>query len=895
MPEWKEAIAKQLAGLNLPPAREAEIVEEVAQHLDDRYHELLAGGATEAEARRAALDEISAEKLLARSLERVERQEPGAPAVLGAGRGRSFFSDLANDLRYAVRVLRKNPGFTAVAVLTLALGMGGNVAVFSLLDAVLLRPLPYAQPERLYAFFPVEAKSHRSMMASSYLNFQDWRAQSHAFEAMIGYSHEYFSLTGTREPERLDGLSSTPGLFALLGVPPLLGREFSANDGSYVAVLTYELWRRRFAGDSAAIGRPIFLEGKAYTVLGILPPHFLFPPSRWEGVPEVFVPVTPYAERGWHYLRVIGRLAPGVTEQEARAEMSGIAARLALAYPKTNGEQGVGLDRLSRSAVSGARETLWLLLGAVAFVLLIACANVANLLLSQGATREREIAIRLAVGATRRRVVRQLLTESLLLAGMGSALGVALAYWTFPLLASVLPRHTALFTRVHDTGFQLNLPVLLFTGLATLIACALFGGLPAWRSTQPARSSAASVRRGGIRGGLIGLEVALSFVLLAGAGLMMKSLIRLLETDVGFRMERLLTMKVDLAGEKYSLAEKQAAFFGEVLKRCESMPSVLAAGAVVDLPMTRSEKRDGVDIPGFHPKNGTAGYHAVSPGYFHTMGMPLLNGREFLPTDTADSPLVGVVSRAMVRKFWPDENPIGKTVVAHLVEEVSTPQGSIVKFKPRELQVVGIVGDIRQLGLDAPPRPELYMPYTQWPSNEMSLVLRISSLSSSVVPALKQEIGRVDPDQPVTDVATMDELVAVDAGARRFVLELLGVFAALAVVLAAVGIYGVVSYGTRQRTHEIGIRMALGARGQEILWLVAGQNASWLLAGILIGAAGALALTRLLGSYLYAVRPTDPLIFVIVALLLLVVALAAVLVPARRATKVDPMVALRYE
>jgi len=791
-------------------------------------------------------------------------------------------------------MLAKSPAFTAVAVLTLALGIGGNVAVFSLLDAVMLRPLPYSHPERLCMFFPVDARHHHAQVASSYPDLQDWREQTHAFEAMAGYRFGAFNLTGTTEPERLDGLYSTPGLFALLGIPPLLGREFSPTDDPHVVLLTYELWRRRFGGDTGIIGKPIHLEATAYTVLGVLPPHFSFPPQRWEGTPEVFVPAIPNPERGSYWLRVIARLAPGITEQQARAEMSGICARLAQAYPDTNRDLGVVVSSLNQEVAGGVRHTAWVLLGAVAFVLLIACTNVANLLLSQGVSREREIAIRTAVGATRSRIVRQLLTESLLLAGMGGALGAALGYWTLPLVASALPQHTTYFTRVHDAGFQLNSTVLIFTVLLSVLSCALCGLLPAWRATKPARSSVASAGTGRIRSALIGLEVALSFVLLAGAGLMMRSLVRLLETDVGFRTEHLLTMDVSLAGEKYASGENQTAFFGQVLQRLESLPSVISVAATVDLPMTRSYTRNGFEIPGPHLRQGMADYHAVSPNYFYTMGIPLLNGRELRTTDSTHSPLVGVINRTMAQKYWPDENPIGKTITASRCFEVSTPKGSSVQCKPQELAIVGIVGDV-PFGLDAPPYPELFIPYTQWPADEMALVLRTASEPPSLIAAVKNEIWRVDPDQPVTDIRTMDQLVSTEASGRRFVLQLIGTFAAIALVLAAAGIYGVVSYGTRQRTHEIGIRMALGARGQQILWLVAGQNARWLLIGITTGVASALALTRLLAAYLYAVRPTDPLTFVAVSLLLLAVALIAVYVPARRATKVDPMVALRYE
>jgi putative ABC transport system permease protein len=860
---------------------EAELDEELRAHVAYQVEKYIQSGLTREEAARRVRLEFG-------GLDQVKEECRDA-------RGVTFIETLFQDVRYGLRMLRKNPGFTLVAVLTLALGIGGNVVVFSLLEVVLLRPLPYSHPDRLFMFFPVETKSQRAMVSSSYPNFQDWHEQSHAFEAMAGYHEESFNLTGTAEPERLDGLFTTPGLFALLGIPPLLGREFSPNDDPHVVLLSYELWHRRFGGDAGIIGKSIYFDGRAYTVLGVLPPQFHFPPRRWERAPEVFVPVIPNPERGWNYLRMIGRLAPGITDQQARTEMNGIAARLAQAYPKTNRDQGVAIEQLSQAGVSDVRQAVWVLLGAVGFVLLIACTNVANLLLSQGATREREIAIRTAVGATRSRMMRQLLTESLLLAGLGGSLGVALAYWTFPLLASAVPQHTSFFTRVHDAGFELNSTVFIFTVLLSVLSCALFGLLPAWRTTKPARSSGASVRTGRIRGTLIGLEVALSFVLLAGAGLLMKSLVRLLEVDVGFRTERLLTMNVNLAGEKYSSAENQAAFYGQVLQRLETLPSVLSVGATVDLPLTRSETWNGFEIPGPHPRQATAGYHAVSPNYFHTMGIPLLSGRELQTADSARSPLVCVVNRSMAQKYWPDENPVGKTIRAVRFFVVSTSKVSSTQFKLEEREIVGVVGDVRQLGLDAPPDPELFMPYPQWPSNEMTLVLRTASEPSSLIPRAKKEIWRVDPDQPVTDIKTMDELVSTETAGRRFVLELIGAFALIALVLAAVGIYGVVSYGTRQRTHEIGIRMALGARGRQIVWLVAGQNAKWILIGITTGVASALALTRLLAAYLYAVRPTDPLTFVAVLLLLLAVALLAVYIPARRATKVDPMVALRYE
>ena len=704
------------------------------------------------------------------------------------------------------------------------------------------------------------------------------------------------NLTGTAEPESLEGSAVTPGFFATLGVNPVLGREFRSDDNETVAILSYALWQRRFGGDRGIIGEPVHLEGQLYTVVGVLPPQVRFRSMPWAApVSEIFVPVVPTPARNWHSVRVLGRLAPGVSKGQALAEMNGIAARLAQAYPDSEHAQGIAFEPLAQYVVSDASQTTWLLFGAVAFVLLIACANVANLLLSQGAAREREMAIRTAVGASRGRILRQLLTESLLLAGSGGAIGVALAYWAIPLVVRIAPPFSSLFSRLEDAHLHLNGTVLVFSALLSMLSSFLFGVLPAWKATRAAQSCLAAGRVGGMRGGLIALEVALSLVLLVGAGLMMKSLIRLLDVDVGFRTEHLLTMQVSLSEAKYPTPEKQAAYFDHVLERLDVLPSVLSVGAVTDLPLTRNWTKNSFEIPGPHPIEGTASYHAVSPDYFRAMGIPLLNGREPGIGDSANSPLVGVVNRSMASKCWPNENPVGKTIVVYRYAAERTPAGTRVQFKPRLLEIVGIVGDVRQLGLDVSPEPELFMPYDQWPAQEMSLVLRVAAEPSSMIPRVEKEIWRVDPDQPVTDIKTMDEWAAREAAGRRFILLLIGAFALIAAVLSAVGIYGVASYGMRQRTHEIGIRMALGARGQQVVWLILRQNLTWLLIGIAAGLAGAFALTRLLERYLYAVRPTDASTFALVLLLQSAIVGVASFIPARRATRVDPMVALRYE
>ncbi len=860
---------------------EQEMDEELRGYLDDAAKAKMRLGMDQEEALRAARVEMG-------SIDGVKEE------IRSVG-WESTLETLWHDLRFGIRMLRRSPGFTAVAAITLALGIGGTAVVFGLLDAVLLRPLPYPHSDRLFRLFPLEGKRKRGVEQASYADFRDWQRQTRTFDSLAAYQGSSMNLTGTAEPESLEGTTVTPGFFATLGVIPVLGREFRTDDTENVAILSYALWQRRFGSDRGIIGKPIHLEGQVYTVVGVLPPQVRFRSHPWATpVSEIFVPVVPNPARDWHSVRVVGRLAPGVSREQALAEMNGIVARVARAHPESEA-LGIGLESLAQYVVSDASQTAWLLLGAVAFVLLISCSNVANLLLSQGAARAREIAIRTAVGASRGRILRQLLTESLLLAGSGGAIGVALAYWAIPLVGRIAPPFSSLFSRLEDAHLHLNWTVLVFSALLSALSSVMFGVLPAWKATRPAQSSIAAGRAGGMRGGLIALEVALSLVLLVGAGLMMKSILRLLEIDVGFRTEHLLTMQVSLAAAKYSTPEKQAAYFDELLRHLSPLPEVVSAGATVDLPLTRSETSNTVEIPGTHQMMGTAGYHAVSAGYFRAMGIPLLNGRELGIADSASSPLVGVINRSMAIKCWPNENPIGKTVVVYRLFRERTPAGNHVQFKREVLGIVGVVGDVRQLGLDVPPDPELFMPYDQWPAQEMSLVLRIAAAPSSLIPRVEREIWRVDPDQPVTDIKTMDEWVAREAAGRRFILLLIGAFASIAAVLAAVGIYGVASYGMRQRTHEIGVRMALGARRQQIFWLILRQNLSWLVIGLAAGLAGAIALTRLLASYLYSVRPTDPSTFALIMLVQLAIAGLASFIPAHRATKVDPMVALRYE
>lgn len=872
----------RIANLVTRNRQEERLRAEIDAHIALQTEENIRSGIPRADARRQALLKFGAVE----PMKEAYRDQELIP----------FFENLLRDLKYGLRILCKSPGFTAVAVVTLALGIGANTAIFSLLDAVLLRPLPYAHPDRLFRLYPVDAK-HGPMTSTSYPDFQDWKEQSRSFEATAAYDEQDLTLTGTAEPERLRALCTTPGLFAMLGTRPILGHEFGPNGSRYVALLSYGLWQRRFAGDPAIIGKAIYLDGWAYTVLGVLPPRFYFPPEEMQGrlTAEVFVPATANADRGWNYLRVIGRLAPQVTEQQAQSEMNAIAARSAQAYPSAGHGREIQLAALPDVSAGSMRQTAWILFGAAAFVLLIACGNVANLLFAQGAAREHEIAIRMMVGGSRSRIMRQLLTEGLLLATLGGALAVGLTYWTLPLLAYTVPENTMFFTRIHDVGIHLNPTVLAFSALLVALSVVVFGVLPAWRTARPLQSLRATLRASKLRGALITLEITLSLVLLIGAGLMMRSLVMLLDVDVGFVTHELLTLDISLPAKKYDSPEKQAAFFGEVLERFQSLPSVLSVGAVTDLPLTRNDTWNGFEIPGTKPRKGTAGYHMVSPDYFRTMGIPLISGRQIRDSDSARTPLAGVISRSMAQRYWPNRNPVGETIVVYRFSSALTSKGTSIQWTPQQLEIVGVAGDVRQLGLDDQPGPELYMPYAQWPSDNMSVVLRARTDPWPLIPEALKEIWRVDPEQPVTDVKTMDQWVAKESASRRFALELIGAFALIALILAAVGIYGVVSYWARQRTCEIGIRMALGAEPNQVLHLVVAQGLKPALVGLGLGITAGLALTRFLSSLLYGVKPTDAPTFIVVSLLLTVMVLLASYIPARRATKVDPMVALRYE
>ena len=801
---------------------------------------------------------------------------------------------LWQDLRYGVRMLLKSPGFTIVAVLALALGIGANTAIFSVVNAVLLRPLPYAKPDELVRVYATDAKKGRNDHPTSFLNFTDWRNENQVFERMAAFDEASVTLTGGDAPEQLRNLATSADLFPLLGVQPRLGRYFSAPEeqpgGAPVAVLSHGVWQRRFGSDPNIVGRQITLDGESTTVLGVMPPGFAFPLDGFD--PEVFSPLDSTAkintERGARYLRVVARLKPTATLTQAQVEMDTIASRQEEQYAANNTGRGIRLVSLFEDTVGVVRPALLVLLGAVGCVLLIACANVANLLLARAAGRSREIAVRTALGASRLRIVRQLLTESLLLSVLGGGLGLLLALWGVDLLVSMIPAGAP---RVGEIG--LDGWVLCFTMGISILTGVLFGLAPTLQASkldlhealkEGSRGSTEGGRRSRVRGALVISEIALSLMLLVGAGLLIKSFQRLRETDPGFRPDNVLALRFVLPETKYETADSQAAFYRQLLERVAASPGVEAVGVVDPLPLSGDNRTTSFLIenrPPVAPSDlPNVNVRKVSPDYLRAMGIPLLKGRAFTKRDSKDAPRVMLVNETLVRRLFPGEDPLGQRV----------------RFGKQSVEIVGVVGDVKHRSLDVESGGEYYVPYLQSPEPEMSLLARtMTSDPTSLVAAVRGAVREIDKDLPIANISTMNQFLAVSVAPQRFNTLLLGIFAFAALALASIGIFGVMNYTVTQRTHEIGIRMALGAQTTDVLRLIVMQGMTLALIGVSIGLAGSLAATRLLRSLLYGVSATDPLIFFGVSLLLSIVALLACYIPARRATKVDPLIALRYE
>ena len=899
MPDFKVEIRARLAELRLSPVREAEIVEEVSQHLEQEYERSVSGGASAEEARRQALEQLNAPDLLGRELKRVERRVSQQAVAPGEQSKTNLFGDLTQDIRFALRVLAKNPAFTIIAVIALALGIGANSAIFSVVDAVLLRPLPFKHPEQLVMLWENAAHQGFPKNTPSPANFLDWQKQAQSFTGIAAMAERSFNLTGVGEPERLEGRRVSANLFELLGVPAMLGRTFVPEDdkpGTHVVLLSYSLWQRRFGSDPAVIGRALTLNGESYTVVGVMPRLVQLP--GYENVnDQLWVPIAfpseEAAQRGNHFLEVIARMKPGVTLKQAQAEMETIAARLEQQYPDYNMRIGAVVVPLHEQVVGDIKPALLVLLGAVGFVLLIACANVANLLLARAAVRQKEIAVRLALGASQSRLIRQFLTESVLLAMFGAGLGLLLAFLGLRALRTFIPASISQMDTIN-----IDARVLIFTALIAVVTGIAFGLAPAIQGShlnlndtlkEGGRDSAGGSKGNRVRSLLVIGEVAVSFVLLIGAGLLINSFFHLRNLDPGFRADHLLTMKVDLSEVKYPDRERRAAFFDEVMRRVHELPGVQSAAVADNLPLTFNGNSMTIGVEGVtDPPPGQRPdviFRAIGPGYFKTMGIPIVGGRDFTDQDKADSKDVVVISEKTAQHFWPGEDPIGKRL---------KPGSSTSKSEWRE--VIGIVKDVRQNDLIAPPKMQMYFSYRQ--PKEIAanaLVVRTSVEPMSLAGSVRNAIWSVDKDQTVADIDTMDHIVAKAVARQRFSMVLLGVFAALALLLASVGIYGVMSYSVAQRTREIGIRMALGARRADVLQMTVWQGLKLVGAGMILGLGAAILLTRVMATLLYGISATDPITFIGISVVLLAVAILASYVPALRATKVDPITALRAQ
>jgi putative ABC transport system permease protein len=857
----------------------AELESHVAMHVDDN----LRAGMTAVEARRQALLKLGG---VAQVTERC-RERRGVPIL----------ENLIRDLRFAVRMLLRNPGFSTVAVLTLGLGIGANTAIFSVVNAVLLRPLPFPQAERLVLLWATDAESGTTEDVTSYPNFADWRARSRSFERMAAFTNRSMTIADSEQTELAGAVQATPGLFEMLGVAPALGRTFRPEEGEigapHVALLSDSTWERSFGGRRDVLGKSLRANEETYTIIGVMPPDFRF--SLDARRPErIYVPLVRDPERNHGFLLVLGRLRPGVRRAAAQAEMDVITGSLEKQYPSTNRSAGARIVPLVDALAGRVRTGLLLLLGVVTLVLMIACVNVANLLLARNASRQRELALRAALGAGRARLLQQSMAESTVLALAGGALGLLLASWTARLLVKLLAQSFQI-PRIESTatdGWVLG-----FAFLLSLATGLLFGAVftPVSASAkldqslrESGRTATGGVKGRRLRGALVVIETALALVLLAAAGFLLENLWVLRSTAPGFETKNLLTVGLQLPKNRYAKAPERWRFFASLLARAASMPGVRSAALVTSLPLG-----DGSDTLQFHivgrpdpaPGSGfSANFNIVSPGYFRTMAIPVRAGRELTERDVAGAPGVIVINETAARRFWPGENPVGRTI-------------TLPEAPGAALTVAGITADVRQRSLGSAPQPEIYLnqfqPAPDWLG--LTLVLRTKNDPALLAGAVKDLPRSIDRDVPSSDIRTLDEVLAASLAEPSLYTLLVGAFATLALALSAVGLYGVVSYTVTQRTSELGIRLALGAERSALVRLVLRQGLGLALAGTAIGSVAALAVVRLLAQALPDAQPGDPFTLAAVAVLLIGVALAAAWLPARRASRVDPTVALRYE
>ncbi|HZU22415.1 MAG TPA: ABC transporter permease [Terriglobales bacterium] len=815
------------------------------------------------------------------------------------------------DLRYAARSLAQARGFTIVAVLTLALGIGATTAMFSVVNSVLLRPLPFAEPERLVQLGDFNTEQPRPAIPNgslSYPDFEDIAARNQSFSEVAGYADNAYTMTGVGEPLHVIAENASVKLFPLLRVQPALGRGFLPNEddpGHHVAVLSNEFWRQRFNGDKNVLGRTFALNGREFTVIGVMPRGFQFPVrahgrDMWitfstykESTDPKDKPMT--AQRGAHWMEAIARLKPGVTLEQANADLTSISKSLAAAYPETNIRQGMAASPVLRYVVGDTRKPLLILMGAVSLVLLIACANVANLLLARSAGRAREIAVRAALGATRGRIIRQLVTESLLLAMVGAVAGIALANWG---LGAVLRLYPENLPRASSAG--VDIPVLLFALSIAVFTGVLFGLAPALRASSPnlsetmregGRTSTAGPAHNRVRSALVVAETALGVMLLIGAGLLIRSLDRLSHADFGINARNLLTGNFDLNETRYK-ADQMDVFVRGALDRIRALPGVISAGGVLPLPMGGDDDYtisfNVLDHPTQKRNNPAASFYVATNGYFETMQIPLVRGRFFDERDQRNSAPVMIITSAFAKKYYPTEDPIGRKI------EVGIGEGEARKaYKIRE--IIGIVGDVHKSTLAEQPAPAYYLPLSQLMISPPTLVVRTAGEPMALSTAVSKVLTSMDPESPLYNAKTMEDCLALDLGRARFQTVLLGVFAAIALLLTAIGLYGVIAYSVAQRTHEIGVRMALGASRGNVLSMVLNRGVQLTFIGIVLGVAGALGLAQIIQALLYEIPPRDPATYFVVCITLGAVALLASYLPALRAARVDPMVALRYE
>jgi putative ABC transport system permease protein len=812
---------------------------------------------------------------------------------------------LLQDVRYGIRMLMKNPGFTIIAVLTLALGIGANTAIFSVVNAELLRPLPFRDSGRLVSVAMANSRTHTSNGSASYLDFVDWRSQNQVFEKMAVYTGATFTLTGQEHPAHLEGASVSADTFDLLGVSPELGRTFQpGEDGPNhrVVIISDQLWKQQFKSDPGIIGRVITLDNSGYTIVGVMPANFRYPPQQEpEAIWSTLSPLNDTSDnsppmlqhRGAHFLSCIARLKPGITLAQAQAAMDVIASSLSKQYPDTNKYMSVHLSSEQERLTGAIRPALLVMMIAVGLVLLIACVNVANLLLARATTRGREIAIRTAMGAGRTRVVRQLLTESLLLAIFAGVLGTALAVWGSDVLVRLSPENLPRVGEIHIDGWALA-----FTAGLSLLTGILFGLAPAVQSThsnivealkEGSLSTTAGRSRYGLRSSLVIVEMALALILLVSAGLLIRSLIRLQNVNPGFDPHNVMTASLDLPDAKYS-DPKKAEFFRELTPLLNALPGVQSAAAVFPLPMSGDEIRTSFQIEGRpvaksdEPHTSIRG---VTPNYFGTMRIPLLQGRDFTERDEAKATPVLIVNQAFAQQFFPGENPVGQ----HIRAGISNSGPGTAPMR----EIVGVVGNVKFEDLTTEFSPESYIPYGQLQWGSVTIVARSAKDPLGLTKPIASVVQSLDKDLPTYAPKTLEQYLNGTIAIPRFNTFLLAVFAALAMILTAVGLFGVISYTVAQRTHEIGIRMALGAQPSDMLRLVVGQGMRLALLGVGLGLVAALGLTRFLSSLLFGVSSTDPVSFAVVVTMLFAVVLLACYIPARRAMRVDPMVALRYE